>query len=60
MEYKYDIFYSLILGIIIGLFLFFCFNTSVTYRGPNSNDVRKKIFSYQNKCYRFVPKVYNN
>lgn len=50
------------LGIFIGyvLFVFFIKSKKVIYRGPNSKDIKNKIYKNKSnkKCYVFEPKIY--
>ena len=57
-----DLITSIFFGIIvaIALFYFFIGFNRVTYRGPNSKDVKKKVFrdkATQN-CYILEPHIY--
>lgn len=45
---------SLLIGIILGIY--FKYNLSI-YKGPDSNDIKKNIYSIDNKCYKFTPEV---
>lgn len=55
---KSDVLYSVIIGIVVALVLFFLFSDKEIYRGPNSKEVKSAIFRSDNKCYEFEPKVY--
>lgn len=50
----------LILGMIFGYFLMYVSSNLIVYRGPNSNNIKNKIFEHDGKKYRFVPKVKDN
>lgn len=62
MNINFDLILSIIFGIIIGTVLFYLIigNNSVVYRGPNSKDVKKRMYrdKKNNKCYALEPKVY--
>lgn len=47
---------SIILGAIVGQFLFIKYN--VDYHGPNSAHVKNKIHKKNGKCYIFEPTMY--
>lgn len=55
---NFDVLYSMILGILIGSIIFYLFCRPVSYHGPNSNDVRKKIYNYNGKQYTLTPVMY--
>ena len=42
---------GLILGILLGC------NYRTKYKAPDSNIIRKKIFKYKGKKYKFIPSV---
>lgn len=48
--------YSIIIGMILGCLIFYYSN--ITDHGPDSNVFKHKIFMYDNKCYKFVPKIH--
>lgn len=49
---------GLIVGIILAYLVYNLLNNNVI-RGPNSKDIKKKIFvGNENKCYKLVPKIY--
>ena len=50
-----DKIFSCILGIIIGLIFYKCYNQKEIYYGPNSNNLKKVIHKYKNKCFHFSP-----
>ena len=43
----------LILGFLLGIYFFKKIN--IIYHGPNSNFIRKKIYKFENKYYKFTP-----
>ena len=43
----------IILGFILGIYFYKKIN--IIYHGPNSNIIRKKIFKFDNKYYKFTP-----
>lgn len=54
--------FSIIFGFILGYILMkiYVSNVSnVTYRGPNSNNIKKNIYFDNDKeyCYQFIPNV---
>ena len=54
-----NIYLYILFGFIIGIIISYSFCRTPKYRGPNSNDVRKKIHIDKNgKCYKLVPQVY--
>lgn len=44
---------GLCVGLIIGIFLF----KRVKYKGPDSNEIKKKIYEDENGKYKWIPKV---
>ena len=55
-----DVLWSMILGCSLAALLFYIFNDNVIYKGPNSKDIKSKIYkiSRDNKCYVLQPKIY--
>ena len=56
----YNIFFKILLSILVG-FSFSLIITSIyiksyIYKGPNSNEVKKKIYYKNNRCYKLIPK----
>jgi hypothetical protein len=57
MEYQYlykfifNMFWGFILGLVIGYYKL----KKTNYKGPNSNDIKKKIFHKSDKCYKLIP-----
>lgn len=56
---------SIFFGTIMSIIIFYlCIREKNTYRGPNSKDIKSKIFRVTNKdtnektCYVFDPKIY--
>lgn len=53
---------SICLGIIVAMVLFYLFfgTEKIIYHGPNSKDVKKKVFTDEvtGKCYMFKPQIY--
>lgn len=53
---------SIILGILTALLLFYLIfkKGNQIYRGPNSKNIKRKIFrdKQNNKCYALEPKIY--
>ena len=43
----------LILGFLLGTYFYKKIN--IIYHGPNSNIIRKKIYNFENKYYKFTP-----
>jgi len=52
-----DTTYSIIIGIILGVIIFFICRPK-HYRGPNSADIKNKIFTLNNKCFMLKPLVH--
>ena len=52
-----DVILSLILGIILGLFLFKILPFNYRVHGPNSKDIVNKIYKIDNVCYRLDPVI---
>ena len=50
------IFFNSIFGLSIGIIISYIFISKQKYHGPNSKEVIKKIFKYNSKCYKLVPK----
>jgi hypothetical protein len=50
-------FVYLIFGMIFGYFLMFVSSNLIVYKGPDSNNIRKKVFQYNGKLYKFIPKI---
>jgi len=53
-----DKLFSLMLGISVGIILEYYINPKVIYHGPNSNNIKKKIFKYKNKNYKLITEAY--
>ena len=51
-----DIVVNLIIGIVLGYFMFGFFRKD-RYKGPNSKDIVNKIYTHNGKEYKFVTKV---
>lgn len=51
---------SIILGFLLGYALMFFCNSDINYHGPDSNDVKKNVYTDKNTntCYQFVPQTY--
>ena len=51
---------SIILGILVGLIIFYLFSFKVIFRGPNSKDIIGQVFFNKNdgKFYKLEPKIY--
>lgn len=47
----------LILGMILGYLVMYLTSNIIVYHGPNSNDIRNRIFFKDGKKYRFLPKI---
>ena len=43
----------IILGFLLGIYFYKKIN--IIYHGPNSNIIRKKIYNFENKYYKFTP-----
>ena len=58
----FDLITSILFGIIVAIIIFYLFikTDKIVYRGPNSKDIKNKIFKdlKNDKCYMFEPKVY--
>lgn len=53
-----DILYTVLLAIFISLVIFFISYPFTTYKGPDSNIIRKQIYRYNGKCYKLEPVVH--
>lgn len=58
-----DVIISLFVGIIIAVVIFYLiggYHSNVLYRGPNSKDIKYRIFKddQTNICYMFDPHIY--
>lgn len=51
----YIIILIIIIGFLLGYYLGFIIFHKVIYKGPDSNIIRKKIFKFNNKYYKFKP-----
>lgn len=51
------IIYNIILGLSFGLVISSYFLKHAIYHGPNSLEVQRKIFKYNNLCYKLVPNI---
>ena len=51
----YSIFLGLFLGILITYILLIKINTYL--KGTDSNDIKKKIYCFNEKCYRFTTEI---
>ncbi|AYV78754.1 MAG: hypothetical protein Edafosvirus30_5 [Edafosvirus sp.] len=51
---------NIIIGLIIGVVIAIFYNSyNVLYRGPNSNEIKNKIYKDNDgNCYRLVPVVH--
>lgn len=54
-----DIIYSVIIGLIIGLIVYIITKGIIKVKGPDSNVIKKKIYYYKGKYYKFVPVIEN-
>jgi len=50
---------SIVIGYILGYILIKTFICNTIYHGPDTNQIRKKIYidKQTNKYYRFIPKI---
>ena len=50
---------NIIIGFILGLIISYYIN-AIRYHGPNSRDIKKKIYKSRvtGKCYKMKPKIY--
>ncbi len=46
---------NIILGLLFSIYIYTKFNTN--YHAPNSSDVIKKTYIYNNKYYKLVPDI---
>lgn len=53
-----DKLFSIILGLSIGIIIEYYLNPKIIYHGPNSNLIKKKIFTYKNKNYKLITEAY--
>lgn len=53
-----NIYLSISLGIVFALFIFYTFIRKISYHGVNSNDIIKRTYIVDNKCYKLVPKIF--
>ena len=53
-----DMIYTIILGMICAIIMFFLFGRKIIYHGPNSKDVKNKIFRINNKCFALEPVIH--
>jgi hypothetical protein len=57
MKYQYlckiilNISWGFIFGLVIGYYKF----KKTHYKGPDSNNIKKKIYFKSNKCYKLIP-----
>lgn len=49
---------SIIIGIFIGIIIYFIFLNRTSYHGINSKEVKKRIYKIGDKCYKLKPIVY--
>lgn len=48
-----------VMGLILGIFLAYFINTTrQLYKGPNSNIIKKQIYTRNDKCYKLEPVVH--
>lgn len=47
----------IILGVLVGIILKKILIKNVIYRGPNSKEIKKKIYIINNKKYKLVPNL---
>ncbi len=50
----HSIIYGLLIGLIIGIFYK---KIKIKYKGPSSNKMKKYIYQYKNKCYKFNTEI---
>ena len=43
----------IIVGFLLGIYFYKKIN--INYHGPNSNIIRKKVYKFNNKYYKFTP-----
>lgn len=53
-----NIIISILSGIIFGILIYIFFLKKTVLRGPDSNIIKKKIYSEGNKCYYLKPKIH--
>jgi hypothetical protein len=58
MEINTDILLSMITGLFVAVLIYFFGGFNIQYRGPDSNIVRKKVYTIDNKCFMFEPVVH--
>ncbi len=49
--------FSILLGFLAGYLIVFYLKPREHFHGPNSNHVRKEIFTDQEQCYQLIPAV---
>jgi hypothetical protein len=52
-----NLIFNILFGLSIGIIVSYLFINKDKYHGPNSKDICKKIFRYNSKCYKLVPKI---
>ncbi len=59
IEYYINIITNFIIGIIANLIIYILLlKYNVKLKGPNSNIIKKNIYKFKNKCYKFYVKPY--
>lgn len=55
----FDLIFSVLIAIILAYVIFFSINIKIIYRGPNSKDIKNKIYPDHKtgKCYILEPIV---
>lgn len=52
-----DILISLILGIMVSIIIKFALMSIPTYHGPNSNEIKNRIYMIDSKCFKLIPEI---
>lgn len=50
--------YNIIFGILFGIIIFLIIKKNDIIRGPNSQEIKYKIYKMNDKCYIFQPIVH--
>lgn len=57
MPINKDVIFTFVIGSIIGIIIFSILPNSCENHGPNSKNIVKKVYEYEDKLYKFKPVV---
>jgi len=55
----FEILFGIFIGFLFGNILLPSIKYTIKYKGPNSNDIKKKIYiNDKNECYKLKPQIH--